>query len=165
MKKAGVAIPSNPKSQGKKDSCLNEIQRLQRERDERRKATENARIEKASEEQRNRENGNFGDVDFQRMIIKYREENGTRARAHAPPGDMKICIAVRKRPINMKEVKKKDYDSVTCQNPVVVVHDCKLKVDGITKVSDLFILDDFYYTYATVVVIFSFYIFYLFIIF
>ena len=49
---------------------------------------------------------------------------------------MKICICVRKRPVSVKEVAKNDHDSVTCCNPVVVVHDCKLRVDGITKYLD-----------------------------
>jgi hypothetical protein len=29
----------------------------------------------------------------------------------------KICICVRKRPISAKEIKKNDYDSVTCIHP------------------------------------------------
>ncbi len=29
-----------------------------------------------------------------------------------------------------------DHDSVTCLNPTVIVHDCKLKVDGISKYLD-----------------------------
>ncbi len=46
---------------------------------------------------------------------------------------MKINICVRKRPISQKEVKKKDWDSITVVHPVVVVHKCMLRVDGITK--------------------------------
>ena len=38
--------------------------------------------------------------------------------------------------MNAREVREKDYDSVTCSNPMVVVHACKLKVDGITKFLD-----------------------------
>ena len=53
---------------------------------------------------------------------------------HAAPGDFKIAICVRKRPVSSKEVHRRDYDAVTCLNPRVVVHTCKLKVDGITKV-------------------------------
>ena len=49
---------------------------------------------------------------------------------------MKICICVRKRPVNSKEIARSDHDSVTCLNPEVTVHDCKLKVDGITKYLD-----------------------------
>ena len=35
-----------------------------------------------------------------------------------------------------QEVNRKDHDSVTCSNPNVIVHDCKFKVDGITKYLD-----------------------------
>lgn len=97
---------------------------------------ENAKQERAAEEQRNRENGTPGDVDFQRMIRIYRNSDAPPAQVHAPPGEMKICICVRKRPISQKEIKRHDYDSVTCLNPLVVVHDCKLKVDGISKYLD-----------------------------
>lgn len=33
-------------------------------------------------------------------------------------------------------MKRSDHDSVTCLNPLVIVHDCKLKVDGISKYLD-----------------------------
>lgn len=121
---------------GQKKSCLSEIQRLQRDRDERRRNMELAKQERLAEEQRNREMGTPGDVDFQRMIRNYREKEAPPEQIHQPSEDMKICICVRKRPISQKEIKRKDYDSVTCSNPVVVVHDCKLKVDGISKYLD-----------------------------
>ena len=70
------------------------------------------------------------------MIRQYRQDKGPVKRPHLPPGDLKICICVRKRPINEREKKLKDYDSVTCVNPLVMVHDCKLRVDGITKYLD-----------------------------
>lgn len=92
--------------------------------------------ERAAEEKRLTEQGLPGDVDFQRMIRQFRDDKCPNRRPHIPPGDLKICICVRKRPINEKEKKKKDYDSVTCSNPVVMVHDCKLRVDGITKYLD-----------------------------
>jgi kinesin family member 2/24 len=121
---------------GGKKNCLSEIQKLERERDERRRNMEEKKNERAAEEARNRANGNMGDVDFQKMIREYREENVSPEEPHTPPGDMKICICIRKRPVNSKEIKKKDHDAVTCSNPTVVVHDCKLKVDGITKYLD-----------------------------
>jgi kinesin family member 2/24 len=106
------------------------------ERDERRRVMEQAKLDRASEEQRLRDQGLPGDVDFQRMIRQFRESQGPVEQAHAPPGEAKICICVRKRPISTKEIKRKDYDSVTCANPVVIVHDCKLRVDGISKYLD-----------------------------
>lgn len=125
----GVAPPP---ADGKKKNTLAEIQRLQRERDERRKAQNQARIDRSAEEQRNIDNGTPGDVDFQRMIAKYRSEAPPEL-PHRAPEAMKICICVRKRPISAKEIDRKDYDSVTAANPVASVHYCKLKVDGIHK--------------------------------
>eukprot|EP01031_Cornospumella_fuschlensis_P047092 gene47092-57676_t len=141
-KAANNALAANKSPQGadannkKGGSCLSEIQRLQRERDERRRLQQLAKQERAAEEQRNREAGTPGDVDFQRMIRYYREKDAPKEQAHYQPGEMKICICVRKRPISSKEIKKNDYDSVTCLNPIVIVHDCKLKVDGISKYLD-----------------------------
>lgn len=43
---------------------------------------------------------------------------------------------MRKRPINDKELKQKDHDSVTCLQPYVWVHSAKFRVDGITKYLD-----------------------------
>lgn len=120
----------------KRDNCLSEIQRLEKDRDDRRRNMEERKQERATEEARNRANGNMGDIDFQRMIKEYREEQVPPEEPHSPPGEMKICICIRKRPINSKEIKKRDHDAVTCSNPLVAVHDCKLKVDGITKYLD-----------------------------
>ena len=70
------------------------------------------------------------------MIRQYREQQAPLEQTHLVSGETKICICVRKRPISSKEVARFDYDSVSCLNPVVVVHDCKLKVDGISKYLD-----------------------------
>ncbi|GMF41934.1 unnamed protein product [Phytophthora fragariaefolia] len=95
-----------------------------------------AKRERERESQLNEKLGHPGDVDFQRMIKAFREQNKDKSRPHAEAGDTKITICVRKRPVNAKEVKKHDYDAVTCLNPMAIVHDCKLKVDGITKYLD-----------------------------
>ena len=70
------------------------------------------------------------------MFRDWREDSGLAERKHSNPGSSKICICVRKRPINTKETNKRDHDSVSCTNPSVHVHACKLKVDGITKYLD-----------------------------
>lgn len=93
-------------------------------------------MERQQENLRNEKHGQPGDVDFQRMIKGFREQNQTKSQPHSAPGDTKITICVRKRPVNAKEIKKRDFDAVTCLNPMTIVHDCKLKVDGITKYLD-----------------------------
>ena len=137
MQRAKVPASAAAVAAKKAPNTLAEIQRLQQERDARRKAMEQFKSDRALEEQRNRDNGTPGDVDFQRMIRVFRTDS-----AQMPPEEShrvnedKICICVRKRPISQKEVKRNDHDSVSCSNPVVIVHDCKLKVDGISKYLD-----------------------------
>ena len=46
---------------------------------------------------------------------------------------MNICINVRKRPLFDKEYSQGIIDCVSTSNPKVVVHEPKVKVDGITK--------------------------------
>ena len=46
---------------------------------------------------------------------------------------MNICINVRKRPLFDKEYNQGIIDCVSTSNPKVVVHEPKVKVDGITK--------------------------------
>ena len=46
---------------------------------------------------------------------------------------MRICINVRKRPLFDKEYQAGIIDVVSTSNPKVVVHDPKVKVDGISK--------------------------------
>lgn len=46
---------------------------------------------------------------------------------------MKIQISVRKRPIFNKEESNGEIDAVSVANPLIRVHECKYKVDGITK--------------------------------
>lgn len=97
---------------------------------------EQFKSEKAAEEQRNRDNGVSGDVDFLRMIKVFREKSAPEEMVHQRSVDNKICICVRKRPISVKEINRDDNDCITCTNPLVIVHDCKLKVDGISKYLD-----------------------------
>jgi len=40
---------------------------------------------------------------------------------------------VRKRPISKKEILNGEIDCVSTINPKIYVHECKIKVDGITK--------------------------------
>lgn len=48
--------------------------------------------------------------------------------------NMKIAVCVRKRPIFGKEEANGEIDAVSAANPIIRVHECKLKIDGITKV-------------------------------
>jgi kinesin family member 2/24 len=72
------------------------------------------------------------DADFDMMVEKFRL-TAHNAQPHSKYNNSKISICVRKRPIFSKEEAAGEIDSVSAANPVVRVHDFKLRVDGITK--------------------------------
>lgn len=126
-----------PAAERPKDQTRLRIERMEAEREERRKAMIERKQERAEEEQRNIAAGNPGDVDFIGLVRKWREEHSGTAQPHASAKEHpKICICVRKRPVSDKERKKRDHDSVTCLHPTATVHSAKLRVDGITKYLD-----------------------------
>ena len=52
---------------------------------------------------------------------------------HIEVGNSKIFVVVRKRPLSKKEQLNGEIDNISCNNPKITVHECKIKVDGITK--------------------------------
>ncbi|KAF4322959.1 hypothetical protein BBI17_003286, partial [Phytophthora kernoviae] len=129
----GRGIPSaTPRTK----PTMQAIAEIEKNREDRRRAMAKAKRERERESLMNEKLGHPGDVDFQRMIKTFREQNKDKSRPHTAEENTKITICVRKRPVNAKEVKKHDYDAITCLNPMAIVHDCKLKVDGITKYLD-----------------------------
>ena len=72
------------------------------------------------------------DVEFDMMIEKERKKH-QKPLNHVPASSMNICTCVRKRPLFDKEEKSGEIDIVSACNPKTVVHECKYKVDGITK--------------------------------
>ena len=117
------------------------MERMELEREERRRAMLERKKARAVEEQRNIAEGNPGDVDFIGMVRKWRHDHAHQAQAHHRTADsskheQRICIAVRKRPVTDKERENNDHDSITCLNPLVWIHSAKLRVDGITKYLD-----------------------------
>ncbi len=73
---------------------------MERAREQRRRKTEEKRVLRAQEERRNIAKGNPGDIDFQKLISEFREVRMGSELRHTPSEDLKICIAVRKRPIS-----------------------------------------------------------------
>jgi kinesin family protein 2/24 len=45
-------------------------------------------------------------------------------------------VCVKKRPVFANELSNGEIDCVSASNPVITVHECKFKVDGITKFVD-----------------------------
>lgn len=46
---------------------------------------------------------------------------------------MKISVCFKKRPVFPKELAGGEIDVVSVNNPKITVHECKYKVDGVTK--------------------------------
>ncbi|XP_066537383.1 kinesin-like protein KIF2C isoform X2 [Hoplias malabaricus] len=80
--------------------------------------------------------GKFGDMNrpnkqFYQMIEEYRETVERVPMSLSDPVELhKICVCVRKRPLNKKEISKKEIDVVTVPgNGVLLFHEPKQKVD------------------------------------
>jgi len=93
---------------------------------------EDLRKLKSEREQMNEAQGIKVDVDFQAMV-EHNMRNVSPMRAHIPADELKICVCVKKRPVFMNELANGEIDCVSVSNPVITVHECKYKVDGITK--------------------------------
>ena len=144
----------------KQDQTRLRIERMEAERRDRRLRTKEARIDRAEEERRNIAVGmNPRDVDFIGLVDRWRVDHAGMARSHDynadddygssiidetttsggggdGDGGSKICVCVRKRGLNTKEISKMEHDSVTIYHPTATVHSARLRVDGISKYCD-----------------------------
>ena len=93
---------------------------------------EEQKEKKKQREFMNEANGRLIDADFDMMMEKFKL--GPRdAQPHQSTQNMKISVCVRKRPIFPKESQAGEMDAVSAANPKIIVHECKFKVDRITK--------------------------------
>jgi len=124
--------PNPPKKAAPKSSVVDEVEKLKQKREERRLKLEEVKREKAEREAENEALGRAGDVEFDLMIEKNRIKQHL-LQPHVAASELKLCVCVRKRPIFKKEETVGEIDAVSSANPQIVVHECKFKVDGITK--------------------------------
>ena len=108
-------------------SVQDDIDNLKKRREER-KAKENRKIN-------NHESiGRLMDKDYERMIrMKRADIYSSEPEPDTSIDNSKIFVIVRKRPLSKKEINNGEIDCISCLNPKVVVHECKIKIDGITK--------------------------------
>ena len=108
-------------------SVQDDIDNLRKRREER-KAKESRKIN-------NHESiGRLMDKDYERMIrMKRADIYSSEPEPHTSIDNSKIFVIVRKRPLSKKEINNGEIDCISCLNPKVVVHECKIKIDGITK--------------------------------
>ncbi|EER18284.1 kinesin heavy chain, putative [Perkinsus marinus ATCC 50983] len=118
------------------EKCVVEVARLKQRREARRRKSAEKRLERDQEEETLKAAGYACcDVQFERMIREFRAtslRNGCSSTAHHNT-DGRIRVVVRKRPLFEYEKKPGQLDIVSMSNPRVLVHECKVKVDGITK--------------------------------
>ena len=115
----------------RKSNVVKEIEKIQKNREQRRAKQEEKR-QKLSEV-----DTSVPAWEFANMINEFRGQlDFTRLTNSEPVQDLRICVCVRKRPINKKEISKKDIDVITMPNKDhCLVHLPKLKVD-LTKYLD-----------------------------
>jgi kinesin family protein 2/24 len=116
----------------KKKTTTDKIDQIKLNRDARRLRMEEARKLKSEREANNELQGIKVDVDFQAMVETERKKLAA-GRQHAFADSMKISVCFKKRPVFQHELADGEIDVVTVSNPKIIVHDCKFKVDGVTK--------------------------------
>ena len=110
-------------------SVQDDIDNLKKRREER-KAKENRKIALNNHESV----GRYMDKDYEKMIrFKRGDIYSSEPDPHTSIDNSKIFVIVRKRPLSKKEISNGEIDCISCLNPKVVVHECKIKIDGITK--------------------------------
>ncbi|CAD8090837.1 unnamed protein product [Paramecium sonneborni] len=125
-------IVGQQQGQQQKGSVVDNIKKMEQQREERRKNMQEMKREKAEREEQNQILGKNVDVEFEIMIDKSRLKGGL-IQEHQTTQNIKLCVCVRKRPIFKKEEVGGEIDAISCSNPMIRVHEPKLKVDGITK--------------------------------
>ncbi|CAG9533719.1 unnamed protein product [Cercopithifilaria johnstoni] len=122
------ALKTNQQHQNQKSSTVQEIERLQRNREERRAQQQEARRQKEQMKSIDPGNPNW---QFLTMIRDYQSQIDFRPlKMSDQVTDHRICVCVRKRPLNRKEIMKKEIEVITIPNrDHLIVHQPQVKVD------------------------------------
>ncbi|XP_041447240.1 kinesin-like protein KIF2A isoform X3 [Xenopus laevis] len=112
----------------RKSNCVKEVEKLQEKRERRRLQQQELREKKAQVQDFDATNPNY---EIMCMIKDFRGSLDYRPLTTSDPIDEhRICVCVRKRPLNKKETTIKDLDVITIPiKDVVMVHEPKQKVD------------------------------------
>ncbi|XP_062072745.1 kinesin-like protein KIF2B [Lepus europaeus] len=122
-----VGVPSHPcLVKQKKSPCVREIEKLQKQREQRRRLQLEIRSRRALDV-----NAGNRNHEIMCMIEECRRHlDRSLMCSREPPEDHRICVCVRKRPLNQQETTMKDLDIITIpSDKVVMVHESKQKVD------------------------------------
>ncbi|XP_074605722.1 kinesin-like protein KIF2A isoform X2 [Brevipalpus obovatus] len=118
-----------PASSRRRSNVVKEVDRIKKQREERRCRQAEQKAEKM-ELMSAVDQGN-PNWEFLGMIREYRSQIEFKPMNMGDPVEIhQICVAVRKRPMNKKELGKKDIDVITVPSKdLIVVHEPKHKVD------------------------------------
>lgn len=116
----------------KKSSILEDMEKLKNRREERKKKQEEKN--EAKIEASNETGVAKVDQDYENLITQKKQSIDKRlTQKHVKGDNAKILVCVRKRPLSSKEIANAEIDTVTSLNPRLYIHECKIKIDGITK--------------------------------
>ncbi|XP_007890330.1 kinesin-like protein KIF2A isoform X8 [Callorhinchus milii] len=123
--KKDFAPPSKDNAR-RKSNCVKEVEKLQEKREKRRLQQQEMREKRAQDVDSTNPNW-----EIMCMIKDFRASLDYRPLTAADPIDeQRICVCVRKRPLNKKETTIRDLDVITIPSKdVVMVHEPKQKVD------------------------------------
>uniref|UniRef100_A0A8C9TJN4 Kinesin-like protein n=1 Tax=Scleropages formosus TaxID=113540 RepID=A0A8C9TJN4_SCLFO len=117
---------SHPLAAWKKSNCVKEVEKLQEKRERRRLQQQELREKRAQEA-----DVTIPNYEIMYMIRDFRASLDYRPLTTADLiKERRICVCVRKRPLNKRELSLKDLDVITIPSKdVVMVHEPKQKVD------------------------------------
>ncbi|KAB1269380.1 Kinesin-like protein KIF2C [Camelus dromedarius] len=111
----------------RRKSCIvKEMEKMKNKREEKRAQNSEMRIKRAQEY-----DNSFPNWEFARMIKEFRATLECHPLTVTDPiEEHRICVCVRKRPLNKQELAKKEIDVISVPSKcVLLVHEPKLKVD------------------------------------
>ncbi|XP_045159293.2 kinesin-like protein KIF2A isoform X2 [Mercenaria mercenaria] len=122
VKKPGIPVAADRR----KSNCVKEVERIEQRRKDRRK--EHAAIREQHEGEYDTSDPNW---QFYAMIKEYRAHLEYRPLTSSDPiVNHQICVCLRVRPLNRKEIQKKETNVTTVPNKeTVIIHEPKTKVD------------------------------------
>ncbi|KAM9242305.1 kinesin-like protein KIF2C isoform 2-T2 [Dugong dugon] len=126
-----LPMPANSRKQLsvpiRRKSCLvKEMEKMKNKREEKRAQNSEMRIKRAQEY-----DNSFPNWEFAKMIKEFRANLECHPLTMTDPiEEHRICVCVRKRPLNKQELAKKEIDVISVPSKcLLLVHEPKLKVD------------------------------------
>nr|XP_012289896.1 kinesin-like protein KIF2C isoform X2 [Aotus nancymaae] len=118
---------ANPVNSVRRKSCIvKEVEKMKNKREEKKAPNSEMRMKRAQEY-----DSSFPNWEFARMIKEFRATLECHPLTMTDPiEEHRICVCVRKRPLNKQELAKKEIDVISIPSKcLLLVHEPKLKVD------------------------------------